>query len=435
MPDSEREVKSVITCDMEGRIETANEGAQRIFGYQPDELIGNKRVSLFSPGLVVLGYVGDWLKTACEEGEYTGRTVFVRKDGSRFAADVRITPTWRDGQQIGYCGVTTPRPDIPVEEAMPKIGFGTRLFSWMVITRAPFLTASIVPILAGAAWAAARGAATPFPWGMFALAMIGGIALQVAANTFNDYFDWTSGTDALNNDYFQPLSGGSRSIELGLISERGLFRVGLAALGVATLCGIAILAVRGPLLIVFGVIGALSAYFYTAPPLRLAARRGLGELLVGMNFGPLMVAGTVYALTGTLSWTDFLVGLPAGLLITAVLWINQFPDEAGDRAAGKINLVVALGKESARWGYLALVVVAFAAVVAGVALGALPVGSLLMLLALPVGVYTTLVLFRHYADRSLARANAMTIVLHMAAGVLLAAGLYWSDTILSLLRL
>ena len=435
MPDSEKEAKSVITCDMEGRIETVNDGAQHIFGYQPDELIGNKRVSLFSPGLVVLGYVGDWLKAAREEGEYTGRTVFVRKDGSRFAADVRITPTWRDGQQIGYCGVTIPRPDIPVEEAMPKIGFGTRLFSWMVITRAPFLTATIVPILAGAAWAVARGAATPFPWGLFALAMIGGIALHVAANTFNDYFDWTSGTDGLNNDYFQPLTGGSRSIELGLISERGLFRVGLAALGVAALCGIAILVVRGPLLILFGVIGTLSAYFYTAPPLRLAARKGLGELLVGMNFGPLMVAGTVYALTGTLSWTDFLVGLPAGLLITAVLWINQFPDEASDRAAGKINLVVALGKESARWGYLALIAVAFAAVVAGVALGALPVGGLLMLLALPVGVYTTLVLFRHYADRSLARANAMTIVLHMAAGVLLAAGLYWSDAILSLLRL
>lgn len=424
---AERPLKSVITCDLEGRIETFNDGAERIFGYRREEVIGRKRVSIFSPGLIVLEHVPVWLKTASEQGEYSGQTVFVRRDGSRFAADVRITPTFRGGQQIGFCGVTTPREDIPVEQAMPPISFKTRLMRWLVIMRAPFLTATLVPVLIGAAWAAFSGRAEPFPWGLLVLALIGGAALQAAANMFNDYFDWRSGTDPANNEYFQPFTGGSRSIELGLIGEKGLLRAASAALLLAVLigAGLALLAGR-PLLVLFGLFAAFSVIFYTAPPLRLAARRGLGELVVGLNFGPLMAAGTIYTLTGQLVWQDFFVGLPVGLLIAAVLWINQFPDYDADRATGKINLVVALGKRAARWGYLALVAGAFVLMLGGVLSGALPIGALLMLLALPVAVRATRVLFRAYADRALAPANAGTIALHLQAGLLMALGVFLS---------
>ncbi len=211
---SRSDLKSVITCDLEGRIETYNPGAQAIFGYRPEEVIGQKRVSLFSPGLIVLGHVQNWLKEAREKGEFRSRTVFLRKDGTPFTAEVRITPTFRNGQQIGYCGVTVPRPDILPSQAMPRVSLLTKMFAWMVITRAPFLTATIVPIAAGAAWTAARDRTQTFPWGLFGLVLLGGIALHIAANTFNDYFDWKSGTDQANNNYFLPYTGGSRSIEL-----------------------------------------------------------------------------------------------------------------------------------------------------------------------------------------------------------------------------
>ena len=58
---AEKQLKSVITTDLEGRIQTFNKGAEEIFGYQPEEVIGKKRVSVFSPGLVVLGHVTNWL--------------------------------------------------------------------------------------------------------------------------------------------------------------------------------------------------------------------------------------------------------------------------------------------------------------------------------------------------------------------------------------
>jgi 1,4-dihydroxy-2-naphthoate octaprenyltransferase len=397
--------KSTVTCDMEGRIETFNKGAQKIFGYTPDEVIGKQRVSLFSPGLVVLAHVPDWLKAARETGEFKSRTVFVRKDGSTFAADIRITPTYKEGVMAGYCGVTTPRPDIPVSEALPTIPLFTRIFRWLVVTRAPFLTATIVPILLGAAWVAAVLNVTPYPWLPFALAMVGGVALHVAANTYNDYFDWTSGTDKLNNNYFLPFTGGSRSIELGLISEKGLFRLASSALGIGLACGLALMALGRTNLIWFGLVGAFATYFYTAPPIRLAARRGLGELFVGLSFGPFMTAGTIYALSGTLSPVDFLVGLPVGLLIIAVLYINEFPDMESDMAAGKVHLVAALGKKAARWGYAALVFGAFIAIGWAVYAKLFPAGTLIALLTLPIALYTTATLFQRYADRSLVSAN------------------------------
>jgi 1,4-dihydroxy-2-naphthoate octaprenyltransferase len=408
---------------MEGRIETYNPGAVQLFGYQPNEVIGRKRVSFFSPGLVVLAHVQTWLKTAREQGEYNGRTVFLKKDGTAFTADIRITPTFRRGVQIGYCGVSVERPDISPSQAMPKTSLATRIFAWMVITRAPFLTATIVPVLAGAAWTLASGRLETFPWGLFWLALLGGIALHISANTFNDYFDWRSGSDQANNDYFMPYSGGSRSIELGLISERLLLGVAWAALVVAIAAGLPILLIRGPLLIAFGAVGAFSVYFYTAPPLRLAARRGLGELLVGLNFGPLLTAGTVFALTGELTWMDFFIGLPIGLLTTAILWINQFPDLEADLETGKINLVVLMGKSRARWGYLALVAASFALVVLGVVFRLLPPSALIMLAAAPLAAYAVNSLFKYYTDRSLIKANSSTILVHLVAGLLLAAGL------------
>ncbi len=418
-------IKSTITCDLEGRIQTFNKGAEQIFLYKPEEVIGKKRVSLFSPGLVVLEHVPTWLKIAREKGEFKSQTVFLRKDGTAFAADIRITPTFKNGQHVGYCGVTMPRPDLDVAEAWPKTSLLTRIFSAFVVTRAPFLTATLMPLLIGAAWIAARALTATFPWLLFGLVVLGASAMHIAANTFNDYFDWTSGTDQVNNDYFLPFSGGSRSIELGLISEKGLLRLASISLAVAAACGLAVLALTGRVwLLAFGAFGAFSTYFYTAPPLRLAARRGLGELLIGLNFGPLMVAGTVYALSGHLTWLEFLAGAPIGLLTTAILWINEFPDLRADEMSGKLNLVVTLGRERARWGYLLILGLAFGLVILGVAFNWFPLGALAMLLSLPIAWYAARLLFQHYQERTLIKSNAATIQLQALAGLLMAIGLF-----------
>ena len=184
----------------------------------------------------------------------------------------------------------------------------------------------------------------------------------------------------------------------------------------------------------FGLLGAFFAYFYTAPPLRLAARKGLGELAVGLSFGPLAVAGTVYALTGTVALADFLAGVPIGLLTVAILWINQFPDLEADKASGKVNLVVVLGRERARWGYVALMLAAFGlALYWSLVSGIYPLGALLILGGAPLAYQASRVIVNEYKERSLVRANVATIKLHSVAGLLMAAGILWSGAISGLL--
>ena len=430
---SHKDTRGIVTCDLEGRIQTFNAGAEEILGYRAGDVIGKKRLSLILPSLSLLGQVTRWFKVARQRGEYSGTTVLTDREGRLIPASITITPTFNNGQHSGYCGTTEVLENISPESLAPKISMMTRLYAWVVITRAPFLSAIIIPILIAAAWVSHSEEAIQLPNLTFWIVLTAAMCLHIAANTFNDYFDWRSGSDKLNNDYFSPYSGGSRAIELGLISEHGLWRLACVVLMVAVVLGVVLTVVSGPGILLFGLIGAFSAYFYTAPPLRLIARRGLGELTVGLNFGPLAVAGAVYALTGQFSPQALLVGIPVGLLTTAILWINQFPDEAADRISGKTNLVVVLGKARARWGYLVLLVGAIGFLLIAMLAGALPAGAMLALIALPLGIRASYAVIREYAERSLIRANAATIQLHFLFGVMLTTGIAFNQEITDLL--
>ena len=84
-------MKSVIICDMEGVIQEINKGALELFGYNKDELIGKKRVSIFSPGEIVIQNVLGWLETTNKQGKSVVKTNFLRKDGTQFNAEILIS--------------------------------------------------------------------------------------------------------------------------------------------------------------------------------------------------------------------------------------------------------------------------------------------------------------------------------------------------------
>ena len=424
-----REIVSVITCDLEGRIETFNPNAEKLFGYSADEVIGKKRVSLFSPGMVVLGHVANWLDKAKENEEgYSTETTFVRKSGEQFAASFKITATIIKGKHVGYCGRTRELKDVSPEDTMPDTSLLTKFISIVAITRLPFLSATWIPIIAAAIWGL-NANLFEMDWGLFTIVFLGGSFLHLAANTFNDYFDWTSGTDQLNNDYFLQLSGGSRAIELGLITEKKLFQLATAFLVLASALGLAIMLSLGDErlgLLYYGLAGAFSAYFYTGTPLRLVARKGMGELLIGLNYGPLMTMGTIFAMTGVHNWEAFLFGIPLGLLTTAILWINQFPDRASDQLAGKNHLVVVLGLERASWGYLILMISAFGSLYALYMYEIVTEGALLGLVAAPFALYLSYYVMNNYDRRELALSNWGTIGIHSFCGILMILGIqYW----------
>jgi len=425
MSESDK-IISVITCDVEGRIETFNENAEKLFGYPAEEVIGKKRVSVFSPGMVVLGQVAKWLKKARQNKDgYTTKTTFIKKDGTRFAAEFTCTATMKDGEHIGYCGRTKELKNMSPEQTMPKTSLLTKFISIVAITRLPFLSATWIPIIAAVVWGIQENLIT-MDWTTFTFIFFGGSSLHLAANTYNDYFDWTSGTDQINNDYFLQLSGGSRAIELGLITEKQLFKLATCFLALAGIMGLGVMYTLGDNrleLFYYGLAGAFSAYFYTGYPLRLVARKGIGELLIALNYGPLMTMGTIFAMSGIHDWNAFLFGIPLGILTTAILWINQFPDREADEIAAKNHLVVVLGLEKSSWGYLLLMISAFSSIYLLFNYGIINQGALLSMLGLPVALFFSYKVITNYDNRELAIANWGTIGIHSITGILMILGL------------
>ena len=417
-------LKSVITCDVDGKVETFSEGAVDLFGYSEEEVVGKMRVSDFSDGQVVLGHVVGWLAEAVDKGVWEGNTVFLHKDGSELPSRIKITPTKsKDGEHIGYCGVTSPLKDKTADEVRPKIDIMTKIFTWVVIMRLPFLSATFVPIFVGAA--IAKFAGYPIQWGWLALTALGGALLQIGTNTSIDYYDHVSGTDEINYNYSNVgLNGGGRGIQMGLISAKGMLTLAIVTFGLSALVGIPLIQKAGLPVLWLGLVGFFSGLFYTAPPFKFSSRKGLGELLIGLNFGPLMVAGSALVQTGKLLPEAFLVGIPIGLLIAAVVYVNEFPDHDSDKQTGKKTLIVVFGPEKARVGYVSLVVGAFLSIIALVLSERLPSESLISLLAAYFGFRAIQTLYKHYNSRLLEPANWGTIIMHNVTGLLLIIGLW-----------
>ncbi len=290
---------------------------------------------------------------------------------------------------------------------------------WLAEVRAPFFTATIVPILLGAMIAWARTGTLHV--GNFALTLLGGLLLHTGTNVANDYFDHRSGTDNVNVQFVRPFTGGSRMIQNGLLTPREVISGALAAFALACVVGLYLAYVRGPLIIVLGLVGIFSGFFYTAPPFNLVSR-GIGEFFIGLNFGLLMTLGSYFVQTGQLAWEPVVASIPVGLLIAGVLYINEFQDAPADGAVGKDHLVVRLGRKKAALGYLGLLVATYVVIVLAVVLRITSPFTLIALATLPVALRAIAVARANYDEYlKLVPANAATVFLHLLTGLLLSA--------------
>jgi len=291
---------------------------------------------------------------------------------------------------------------------------------WVVKLRAPFFTADLAPVLLGTALAWARTGAFNF-W-YFLLTLIAAICLNAGTNMTNDYFDHVWGSDEVNTEFANPFTGGSRLIQMGLVKPREMLWQGIGFFVVGGLIGLFLAFTRSQAVLWLGVIGVFCGYFYTAPPFRLA-RTGIGELAVGLCFGPLMVLGAYLVQVQRLAWEPVIAALPVGILIALVLWINEFQDAPADATVGKNHLVVRLGRKRAAAVYGLLLVATYLSIAAGVLFGGVTPWALLALLTLPLAWKAYQVARVHYDHpQELVPANALTIRIHLLTGLLLSLG-------------
>jgi 1,4-dihydroxy-2-naphthoate octaprenyltransferase len=207
------------------------------------------------------------------------------------------------------------------------------------------------------------------------------LLLHAAGNLLNDYFDFRSGVDSkVDDDHGRP----GRLLVRGEMTPPQVLHEAVACLILAAPAAGYLLARCGPGLLWFGGAALAGLYAYTGPPLRLKYR-ALGEPLIFLVFGPLLVTGAAYAQAGRWSWTALLLSVPVGMLTTGVLLGNNIRDLDEDCAAGVKTLACKLGLKAARLVY-AFCVLAPALAVAGlVAAGVLGTAALLCLVALVPG--------------------------------------------------
>jgi 1,4-dihydroxy-2-naphthoate octaprenyltransferase len=221
--------------------------------------------------------------------------------------------------------------------------------AWLLAARPKTLPAALAPVLVGTALAFHDGAFAPLP---ALAALLGALLLQIGSNFANDYFDFFKGADT--HERLGPV----RVTASGLISP-GQLRWGMVAVfGLAALDGLYLIQVGGWPILAVGVASILAALLYTGGPFPFGYY-GLGDLFVFIFFGLVAVCGTYYVQALTLTGPVVLAAVPPGLLITAILVVNNLRDIETDAKAGKRTLAVMLGRDGTRAEYRLLLALAY----------------------------------------------------------------------------
>lgn len=289
--------------------------------------------------------------------------------------------------------------------------------------RAPSLTAGAMPVLTANALVAHQGFAVDL--GTFGLTLLGMLTAQSGVNLWNDYFDDKSGLDADPDFADHPFPLGSRVIQQGQLSRRGVALLALGCFAIAAVAGF-LLDRRHPghVVLRFAVVGAVLGYFYTAPPLKIAYR-GVGEPITFLLFGPIAGVGAYYVQTGLYDGAAVLLASVVGLLAMAILFLHHFPQYEADRRHGKRTPIVRLGPRAAGRWVPWILGAPYVLVLAGVAVRALPEACLLFFLTLPWSIRVArTALERADEPRPMSRAVGTVLLVHFVGGVVLSLALW-----------
>ena len=264
-----------------------------------------------------------------------------------------------------------PKPMEPTLDALHN-----PFLRYFAATRPAFLSVTFVGCLLGLATAAFSG--IPIGPALATATLFFALVAHAGANVINDYYDALSGCDAANTERQFPFTGGSRFIQNGVLSQSATGIFGHALLAAVVPAGLWLTAVSASGLILIGLAGLVVGWSYSAPPLKLQSR-GLGEFAITAGW-LLVVVGSDFVQRHGFSFVPVAAGLGFALLVANVLYINQFPDVKADAGAGKNTLVVRLGVDKARWGYVAIAALAYGWPLSMVLLGHLPATALIALL-------------------------------------------------------
>jgi 1,4-dihydroxy-2-naphthoate octaprenyltransferase len=255
---------------------------------------------------------------------------------------------------------------------------------WLISSRAAVLIMTFISAAIAGILAAQQG---KFALGLWLLLALGLIFAHATNNLFNDFTDYIKGVD--KDNYFRAQYG-PQPLEHGLLSKRQLLIYALVTGLVALLAGALLVWMRGSLALILLGLGAFFVLFYTYPLKYIA----LGEVAVLIVWGPLMIGGGYYVITGDWNWTVMLASLPYALGVTTVIFGKHIDKYAEDKAKGIHTLPVLLGERWARFAVIFMTVLQYGLALYLVLTGFFTPILLIVFLALPTFFSPLLAMYR-----------------------------------------
>ncbi len=254
------------------------------------------------------------------------------------------------------------------------------------------------------------------------LILAGALMAHTSVNALNEYSDFKSGLDLITVK--TPFSGGTKSLPENPAKAHLALITGLISLALVAFIGMYFLMERGLWLLPVGIIGIILVYAYTP---FITRHPFLCLIAPGLGFGPLMVMGTDFMLTGHYSWTAAWASLVPFFLVSDLLLLNQFPDVEADRQFDRDHYPIRLGRRKSAAIYNAFLVLTYMSIIAGCLLKLLPAGALLGLITLILAVPVMRGVVR-YADDIPALIPFMikNVMINISTPVFVAIGLFFA---------
>ncbi len=281
----------------------------------------------------------------------------------------------------------------------------------LIKTARPFtLVASISPILVGTSIAIYDSS---FHIMNFVLALFASLLLQIGTNYFNEYFDHRYGLDTAES------LGASTVIQRQEMTAGQVLSGAVGCFALAAALGLALVALTSPAVLLFGLAGMAIAYFYSAKPFKFATR-GLGDVLVYCAMGFLMTWGAYYVQLPQWSWRAFAASVPVGLLVTAILNMNNVRDYQDDLAVHKRTLPVRFGLTFGQRFHAFLLIGSYLTVTLFVVAQVLPITCLAVWLTFPFAFKNVRAVLAATERNVFVLGIKRTAQLHLQFGVVLA---------------
>jgi 1,4-dihydroxy-2-naphthoate octaprenyltransferase len=287
---------------------------------------------------------------------------------------------------------------------------GTVWRIWLKTSRPMTLTAAVSPVLVGTAVAGYEGT---FHIITFLVTLFSCVFLQIGTNYFNEYFDYRYGLDHAGS------LGAMTVIFRNEMTASQVLGGGILCFVIAALSGLYLIISVGPLIILFGVVGMLIAYFYSARPFKFSSR-GLGDILVYSAMGFLMTWGAYYVQIPAWSWHAFAASIPVGFTVTAILNMNNVRDYQDDLAVNKKTLPVRFGIRFGQRYHAVLLIGSYLAVTLFALSGVLPLLSLAVWLTFPLAFNNVRAVLTAVERKAFIIGIKRTSLLHLQFGVVLA---------------